>query len=164
MARPIRWSSAASLLAVVAVERGRWNLAALALAGPILLKVYPLAIALLLLLVYPRQLGWRLTVVLAVGLLLPFALQDPSYVARQYDAWFVKLLQEDRSERIITETYRDCWLLIRWTHLPLPHRYYLPLQLADGCGRRGGGAGRPAAALAAGRATRAPRSTSAAAG
>jgi hypothetical protein len=118
------------MLAIVAADRGWWNLAALALAGPILLKVYPLAVALLLLLIYPRQLGWRLAAVLVLGLALPFALQEPGYVARQYEMWFAKLVQEDRSERIITETYRDFWLLIRWAHLPLPHRLYLPLQLA----------------------------------
>jgi Glycosyltransferase family 87 len=122
------------MLAIVAAHSGRWNLAALALAVPILIKVYPLAVALLLLLAYPRQLGWRLAVVLLLGLAIPFALQDPAYVARQYDEWFAKLLREDRSQRIITESYRDCWLLIRWTHLPLPHLLYLPLQLATAAG------------------------------
>jgi hypothetical protein len=118
------------LLAVVAAYRGRWNLAAIALAWPILFKVYPLAVALLLLLVYPRQLGWRLGLLLILGLLLPFALQDPSYVSRQYADWFAKLAREDRTNRMLPDTYRDFWLLVRWTHLPIAHHWYPPLQLA----------------------------------
>jgi hypothetical protein len=122
------------LLAVVAAHRGRWNLAAMALAWPILFKVYPLAVALLLLLVYPRQLGWRLAVLLVVGLLVPFALQDPSYVSRQYADWFDKLAREDRTNRMLPDTYRDFWLLVRWTQIPISHRWYMPLQLGVAAG------------------------------
>ncbi len=119
----------ALLLAAVAVYQERWNWAAIALAVAILLKIYPVAIAMLLLLVYPRQLGWRLTVVLALGLLVPFCLQNPAYVYDQYRQWFAYLLDEDRSTRLITESYRDFWILVRWADIPLPHRAYVALQL-----------------------------------
>lgn len=122
------------LLAVVAVYHQRWNWATIALAVAILLKVYPLAIAMLLLLVYPRQLGWRLALVLAVGLLLPFCLQNPAYVYDQYQQWFIYLREEDRSTRLITESYRDFWILVRWADVPLPHRVYVALQLAVAAG------------------------------
>src|SRR5207253_1608455 len=67
------------LLGVVAAYRGRWNWAAVAVAVPILFKIYPVALALLLVLVYPRQLGWRLSLALAIGLVLPFGMQRPGY-------------------------------------------------------------------------------------
>ena len=124
----------ALLIAVGAVHRSWWNLAALALTAAILLKLYPVAIALLLLVVYPRQLGWRLALLLAVGLALPFVLQDPAYVARQYGAWFEKLAREDRTRRALQDTYRDFFLLLRWANMPLPHRLYLPVQLAAAAG------------------------------
>lgn len=120
----------ALLLGVVAAYRGRWNWAAVALAVPILFKIYPAAVAMLLLLVYPRQLGWRLALVMAIGLLLPFGMQDPSYVYEQYRQWFEYLAHEDRSLRTITESYRDFWILVRWSHIPLPREVYLPIQLA----------------------------------
>jgi hypothetical protein len=124
----------AILIAVAAAGRDRWNVAALALAVAILFKLYPLAVALLLLLVYPRRLGWRLGLLLALGMLLPFALQEPAYVFRQYTAWFEKLAREDRSGRLLPDMYRDFWLLLRWLQVPLPHRLYLPLQLAAAAG------------------------------
>lgn len=122
------------LLAVAAAHCSRWNLAALALAVAILFKVYPLAVALLLLIVYPRQLGWRLALLLILGVALPFALQDPSYVVRQYAEWLAKLAREDRSRRLLPDMYRDFWLLLRWTQVPLPRPFYLPLQLTVAAG------------------------------
>jgi hypothetical protein len=124
----------AILLAVAAAQRSRWNLAALALAAAIMIKLYPLAVAMLLLLIYPRPLGWRLALLLVVGVGLSFVLQDPAYVARQYEAWFEKLAREDRSMRSLPDSYRDFWLLLRWAHIPLPHRFYLLLQLVAAAG------------------------------
>jgi hypothetical protein len=122
------------LLAVVAAERGRWNWAALALAVPIFYKIYPVAVALLMLLAYPRQLGWRLAVATALGLLLPFALQDTGYVAAQYRQLFARLSLDDRTELPLTDTYRDAWLLVRWAHVPLAHRAYVVVQLLTAAG------------------------------
>ncbi len=124
------------LFAVVAAYQGRWNLAAFALAGPILLKVYPLAVALLLLLIYPRQLGWRLGILLVLGLVLPFALQDPAYVVRQYEAWFAKLARG--SQRAPSHGYLPRFLDAgALAQVPMPHRFYLPLQLATAAGIAG---------------------------
>jgi hypothetical protein len=122
------------LFALAAVERERWNWAAVALALPILFKVYPAAMALLLLLIYPRKLGWRLALLLTLGAILPFFLQDPAYVARQYSMWIDKLISEDRSTRAISDTYRDFWLLLRWANVPLPRSAYLPLQMTVAAG------------------------------
>src|SRR5262249_39114003 len=101
------------LAAVASTTEGRWNLAAVLLAVACLFKLYPLAVALLLVVVYPRQLGWRLALALLAGLLLPFLLQRPGYVWQQYDVWFRYLLHEDRQCLPVTATYRDVRLLWR---------------------------------------------------
>jgi hypothetical protein len=117
------------VLAVTAAARGRWNLTTLFLVLACLLKAYPVAIALLLLLLYPRQLGWRLPLALAVGAALPFALQDPDYVSRQYQNWLRNLATDDRTAWPLEEGYRDVWLLCRLWHLPVSRLGYLALQL-----------------------------------
>jgi len=69
--------------------------------------VYPLAVGLLLVLVYPRQLGWRLAVAVIAGLVVPFALQHPEYVARQYHDWIECVRVDDRSQWPLPDAYRD---------------------------------------------------------
>src|SRR5262249_29704613 len=69
------------LLAAVAGAAGeRWTLAAacVALAGA--LKVYPLALGLLLAAVYPRRFAPRFLLALGVAAALPFLFQHPHYV------------------------------------------------------------------------------------
>jgi hypothetical protein len=137
------------LAAIACSTQQRWNLAALLLALACLFKLYPLAVALLLVAVYPRQLGWRLVVALLAGLLLPFLLQHPRYVWQQYDVWFRYLVHEDRQCLPVTATYRDLRLLWRAWIGPLPARVYPALQLLTAAGSAalcwfGHGAGWPA--------------------
>jgi hypothetical protein len=96
------------LAACAAAMAGRWNLSSLCIALAFLFKVYPLAMGLLLLLLYPRRFWWRLPAVITVGLLLPFLLQDPSYVSDQYAGWLAHLQDNDRQLNTpSTEWYRD---------------------------------------------------------
>jgi hypothetical protein len=123
----------ALLLATGAALAGeRWNLAAACLAGAVLLKVYPLAVALLLVLVYPRPLLGRFAIALAAGLLAPFAFQTPSYVLHAYENWFVLLASDDRRDFLMHEGLRDFHLLSRLVGWPLPTRIYLAIQLLAG--------------------------------
>jgi hypothetical protein len=120
------------LTALAAVRRSRWQLASACLVLSCLFKVYPIALALLLLLVYPRKLGPRLAVTMLVGLALPFLTQAPGYVAHQYGDWFVKLAEDDRSHLPLTEVYRDMALLLRLWEVPISHVGYLAVQLFAG--------------------------------
>jgi hypothetical protein len=122
------------LIGAAAVARERWNLAAVALAVPVLFKIYPIAVALLLVTLYPRRLGWRLGAALAAGLVLPFLFQRPDYVAGQYGEWFTYLAQEDRSHRPLTDSYRDFLLLLRWLDWTPSHRVYQLIQLGTAAG------------------------------
>jgi hypothetical protein len=111
------------LLGVAAVARDRFNVAALCLTVATLFKLYPVAVALLLAALYPRRLGPRLAVALVAGLLLPFVLQRPAYVAAQYAGWVEHLAQDDRQVRPREFWYRDARLL--WAAPMSAHAYQL---------------------------------------
>jgi hypothetical protein len=122
------------LAAVAAVAEERWNLAAACLAGACLFKLYPVAVGLLLVVVYPRQFTVRLLLALAAGLALPFLLQRPGYVAGEYACWFEYLRGDDRSAFPLELTYRDLQLLSRLSFGPMGPRLYLAVQLLAGAG------------------------------
>jgi hypothetical protein len=75
------------LMCMAGVAEGRWDRAAVFLALVCLLKPYPLALALLLAAVHPRRFTLRFVAALLLCLALPFALQSPGYVLRQYELW-----------------------------------------------------------------------------
>ncbi len=124
---------------LAAVQSERWNLAAVLLALATVLKVYPLAFALLLVVVYPRQLLRRLPLALLVALGLRFLLQSPHYVLGEYRQWATLLGNNDVSRRFLPmtvgETYRDLLYLFRLYNIPISLTIYALLQgLADlGC-------------------------------
>ncbi len=78
---------ASLLLGLAAAARARWNGAAAWIAFATLVKGYPLALALILSVLYPRKFAGRYVASLAAGLLLPFATQAPATVAAQYASW-----------------------------------------------------------------------------
>ncbi|MBV8227665.1 MAG: DUF2029 domain-containing protein, partial [Verrucomicrobia bacterium] len=84
------------LLAVAAVPAERWNVAALSIAAATYVKIYPLAVGLVLLLIAPRKLGWRLLLALLVLGILPFLFQHWSYVSQQYHGWVATRSVDDR--------------------------------------------------------------------
>ena len=112
-----------------AVGRGRWNWAAALVAGACLLKVYPIALALLLIVTFPGRFLPRFLIALAAGLALPFVLQDPAWVARQYHNWWVSLCIDDRTQWPFANCYRDLWMVIRFYHLPVGYAGYVAIQL-----------------------------------
>jgi hypothetical protein len=118
---------------IAAAATGRWNLAAIAIASACYLKIYPIALGMLLLAMYPRGFGWRFLFVMACGALLPFAFQDPQYVARQYSRWLGNLEGDDRSNWPLIEAYRDVWMLTRVWGPTMSHSLYRVIQVAMGC-------------------------------
>ena len=85
---------ACMLLAAVAIARGRWTWAMVALVLGVALK--PLGVVWLLLAVglWPRELGWRGAVGLVVLAAFPFAFGPPDYVVRQYGDFVHKMTVE----------------------------------------------------------------------
>src|SRR5207247_1920829 len=120
---------AAMLGAVAAVKEERWNLAALLIALAFICKLYPLALGMMLILLYPRRLSWRIPLACAAGLLLPFLLQQPAYVVDQYEKWLALIRAEDRADISLNHMYRDLWLLIHLYGVPISRTAYVILQV-----------------------------------
>jgi hypothetical protein len=118
--------------ASAAALTGRWNFSSLCIALAFVFKLYPLAMGLLLLLVHPRRYWWRLPAALAVGLLLPFLLRDPSYVAEQYGGWWARLQDNDRQVLGPMQAYRDFRQLWSLWITPLDYRAYQIIEVVAG--------------------------------
>jgi hypothetical protein len=125
--------AALMLFGAVAFFRERYWLAVAAIAGAALFKVYPLALGLLLCVVEPRRLTARLLLTVAIGCLLPFALQSPEYVAQQSADWVERLGVDDRTIQPIHRGYHDFQrLLLRWG-FPTTLETYRAIEVLAGC-------------------------------
>jgi hypothetical protein len=100
------------LAAMAAVGRERWWLAAGLCAFAVHLKVYPAALALLVCLFYPREFLGRWLTCMLVGGLIPFVLQQPDYVARQYQDWVCYGLNRGGAGYHFQDVMRLCTLWI----------------------------------------------------
>ncbi|HEY2102095.1 MAG TPA: glycosyltransferase 87 family protein [Chthoniobacterales bacterium] len=123
------------LLTIAAVWAGQWNMAAVCAALAAYLKIYPLAVGLLIFAIAPRQFGWRLLLALIVFGLLPFLLQHWDYVVRQYGDWFRQRIVDNRFNNPDSLAPIDLWfLLVRMGKLPISFGVYRFFQIASGIG------------------------------
>jgi Glycosyltransferase family 87 len=121
------------LLAVAAAPAQRWSVAALCVAVATCLKIYPLAVGLILLLIAPRKFGWRLFLALLALGILPFLFQHWSYVSQQYHEWAITRSADDRRLYPLKDVPLDLWfLLVRFGHLPIPGIAYTAFQVLGG--------------------------------
>jgi hypothetical protein len=125
------------LATLAAAAERRWNVAAVCMALACLLKLYPIAVGLLVVLLYPRQFASRLTTALAVGLILPFLMQHRDYVAVQYAKWASAVAGDDRHDFPLAACYRDFQLLCRLWLAPLSPLVYRIVEIAAGTGIAG---------------------------
>jgi hypothetical protein len=114
------------LLAASALLRRRWWTAALLLAGSVLIKLTPLAPALLLCALWPRRLIGRFALALVLGFLVPFLTRSPGVVVGHYQEWLGHLANSG-SER--WPGFRDGWTAwialrqqVKFADGPLPLR------------------------------------------
>jgi hypothetical protein len=119
------------LVGVAAIEAGRWNLAAIALAAACFLKIYPISLVMLLIVVFPLQLGPRFLLAMVVGAALPFFAQTPTHVLDEYRTWFSIMVGDDRFTGGRTQ-YRDLALLLQNARVPITHGQYMILEAATG--------------------------------
>ena len=122
--------TAMMLAAGVAVMRERWNLATLALAAAFFMKLYPVALVLLFVLVYPRQLGWRCALALLVGVVYRSPCKSRAMSGRHTESWYYMLALDDRTEYALAYGYRDFYMLARWFGVPMTVRMNTFVQLA----------------------------------
>jgi hypothetical protein len=121
------------MVAILAAYEERWTLAAFAVGFSTYLKIYPLSVGLLLVLLYPRQLGWRLALALILMGAVSFILQRPAYVLEQYQRWFSTRAADDRRMNMDIAP-RDFAMILRLLHIHLSAHMVLVLQLLAGAG------------------------------
>ena len=121
------------MLSVAAFQWESWGLCAFAVALATTFKIYPVALAMLLCLLRPRQLSWRILAWLIAAALLPFAFQNSHYVSAQYHAWLQTRLADNRFQYPMKDAPLDLWyLLVRLGNLPISTRAYTALQILAG--------------------------------
>jgi hypothetical protein len=108
-----------------ALTRQRWSWAALLLAMPVHIKVWPIAAAMLLVVCRPRQLAWRFAVALLGVAALPFLTKPAAWVCQQYYGWYCLLVGPAQ----LRHSYRDAWTIWELIHQPVSAHGYLLLQL-----------------------------------
>jgi hypothetical protein len=121
------------MVALLAAHEKRWTLSALAVGFSAYLKIYPLSVGLLLVLLYPRQLGWRLALALILMGAVSFVLQRPAYVLEQYQRWFSTRAADDRRMNMDIAP-RDFAMILRLLHINLSAQAVLVLQILAGAG------------------------------
>ena len=121
------------MVAIIAAHEKRWTLSAVALGFSAYLKIYPLSVGLLLVVLYPRQLGWRLALTLILMGAASFLLQRPAYVLEQYQRWFSTRAADDRRMNMDIAP-RDFAMILRLLHINLSSRLVLFLQMLAGAG------------------------------
>jgi hypothetical protein len=122
------------LLSIAFAARKKWTFCTLAITLATCFKLYPIALGLLLVLMFPRKSAWRLLVCLAAAAVLPFVMQRAAYVIDQYSIWAHYLSTEDRQRGPITDWYRDFRALWRVYVAPMNQRTYLILELSTAAG------------------------------
>ncbi|MGA3169692.1 MAG: glycosyltransferase family 87 protein [Chthoniobacteraceae bacterium] len=122
------------MLGIINAKLNRWTLSALCVALAAYYKIYPLAVGLLLSLVFPRQFSWRLLMALIALGCFSFLLQRPAYVLQQYGHWIANRVADDRQMAPMRMAPRDLWLLLRLLHCPLDPLGYKAIQLLGGLG------------------------------
>jgi Glycosyltransferase family 87 len=120
------------LIAIAAVVQDMWMLSAIAIALATLFKLYPVVLGLLLMLTFPKKMSWRMILWLAIGAVLPFALQRTDYVIDQYRQWAHYLVTEDRQGGPKSDWYRDLRAVWRIYISPMGQSTYLIVEVATG--------------------------------
>jgi hypothetical protein len=117
------------LAGTAAVASERWTCAAVFVALGAVLKLYPVALGLLLAANHPRKFAPRFALAVVAVMALPFLFQDAGYVAGQYGRWVGNLGADDRLHTTLERCTRDLHLLWRvWWGMP-PIGVYRAVQL-----------------------------------
>ncbi|MGA2796211.1 MAG: glycosyltransferase family 87 protein [Thermoguttaceae bacterium] len=116
------------IFAAVAIKYKRWWTASFLLSLPVFVKIWPIAVVLLLMACWPRQLSWRFVIFFAALALLPFLTRPFNVVAGQYQEWYSSLFEQNQYR---WPGNRDAWTI--WENLwpPVSQLGYKVLQLAS---------------------------------
>jgi hypothetical protein len=115
------------LLGAAAIVRRQWWLAAVLLAAPIYIKIWPIAVAGLFAIQWPKRLAPRLVVCTVALGLLPLLTKSPMGVAASYTDWYHCLTNRE-SNQFRFSGYRDAWTIWEQFQSPVDKRAYLIMQ------------------------------------
>jgi hypothetical protein len=101
------------LLATSTASQSRWLTCAFCASFAVYWKIYPISFAVLLAIIFPRELSVRLFLWLVGLFAVSLLLQKPSYVLHQYSSWFAHLTSDRRRELEYYGKWRDFYLLLR---------------------------------------------------
>jgi alpha-1,2-mannosyltransferase len=110
-----------------AIAQRRWAWAALCLAFPVHIKIWPVAAALLVIACWPRQLTARFAAAIGAVAVLPLLVKGPTVVWDRYYDWYAAITGKMQ----IRHDYRDFWTLLDLVYPPLESGYVV-LQLSTG--------------------------------
>jgi alpha-1,2-mannosyltransferase len=118
---------ALAVFACAAIVRQRWWRSAVLLGLAVFIKLWPIALVLLLVTFWPKRLGWRFAVVFVFLAILPFFTRPATAVVEQYREWYVSLTEFQEIRR--WPGFRDAWTL--WENLwpPVSAAGYHAVQL-----------------------------------
>ena len=120
------------MLAVIGTKTTCWNTAALCVAVAAYFKIYPLVVGMLLIVLFPQKLSWRLPLAVIVLGGLSFLLQKPAYVTHQYQLWIATRMGDDRRQYVQVIAPNDLWLLLRYLHISITEKANIVLHVASG--------------------------------
>ena len=107
-------------------------MAAICVGLSVYFKLYPVALGLVLAVVYVKEFAWRfLLALIGIGA-ASFLLQHPDYVWNQYQLWFVSRVADNRRLYALQIAPRDLYMVLRALHIPISDRVYLIIQVASG--------------------------------
>ena len=107
------------LVAAGTASQARWIISAFCAGFAVYWKIYPIAFALLLAVVFPKKLIFRILLTLIGLFVVSLLFQKPSYVLQQYGDWLVNLASDRRRAHEYYGKWRDFYLLLRLLGIPL---------------------------------------------
>ena len=117
------------LIATGAAPQSRWFTCAFCAAFAVYWKIYPIAFALLLAIIFPKKLTIRILLVLVGLFAISLLLQKTSYVLGEYRSWFENLAADRRRAHGYYGRWRDFYLLLRLIGIPVSAMWWNILQV-----------------------------------
>ncbi|MEQ8791122.1 MAG: glycosyltransferase family 87 protein [Pirellulaceae bacterium] len=113
------------IFAASAILRQRWWTASFLLAAPVFVKLWPMALVMLVLACWPSKLWWRFPLACLALAAVPFLTRWPETVLFQHQQYWIALTH---LQTIRSGGYRDAWTILEQFVEP-SRRAYLLLQL-----------------------------------
>ncbi len=120
------------LVATGAALQSHWWTCAFCASMAVYWKIYPVVFALLLATIFPKKLTIRILVALVGLFIVSLILQKPSYVLREYGNWLVNLASDRRRADEIYGKWRDFYLLLRLTGIPISLMWWKVVEVTAG--------------------------------